>query len=277
MSVTKQAIIVLRSITNHESAMLKELIGEYGKAKINTLTKYPSILTLHKFGQKGRFTDQITTNISGETMYASEKIDGTNVRIVCYGSEFLVGSRNNILHYSNDFYWDESMGIVNQFYELKIPTLQVDKLTIIFGELFGGKVTSNSKNYGKEKHGFRVFDVAVLDDLSILDQSISDISNWREHTNDSNIDDSLQYGQGFVDRAQLMSYGFDLVPQLEFDLPDHNHETVLASLEKFASTTNVPLTETAKGGTEGVILRNFDRSKIVKLRFEDYRRTLKKR
>lgn len=255
--------------------MLRTLIEKYGKDKINTLTKYPSILTLHKFGEKGRFTDDVTTNIEGHKMYASEKIDGTNVRIVCLGDEFLVGSRNNILHYSKDFFWDEAMGIVKQFYDMKLPTLPSDALTIIYGELFGGKITANSKDYGKESHGYRVFDVAKIEDLSILDKSISEISAWRESSNDSSIDDSLRYGQGFVDLDTLKSYGFNLVPQIEFELQDFEHQSVLTALEKYISKTNVALSESARGGTEGVILRSHDRSKIVKLRFEDYRRTLK--
>lgn len=254
--------------------MLRALIEKYGKEKINTLTKYPSILTLHKFGERGRFTNDITTNIEGEIMYASEKIDGTNVRIVCYGDDFLIGSRNNILHYSKDFYWDETMGIVEQFYKKKLPTLVTNKLTIIFGELFGGKISSNSKNYGKEDHGFRVFDVAEIQDLSILEKSITEISAWRESPKDSSIDDTLIYGQGFAELDTLKAYGFNLVPQLKFELPNLEHQTILNSLEQYISKTNVALTKTAKEGTEGVVLRNKTRTKIVKLRFEDYRRTL---
>ncbi len=257
--------------------MLRELIEKYGKEKINTLTKYPSILTLHKFGERGRFTNEITTNIEGETLYASEKIDGTNVRIICYGDDFLVGSRNNILHYSKDFYWDESMGIVDQFYKMNLPTLNTDKLTIVFGELFGGKITANSKDYGKEAHGFRVFDVAIVDQLEILEQPITEISNWRESSVNSSIDDTLRYGQGFVNLDKLKSYNFELVPQIQFELVNHEHQSVLNALEKYILTTNVALTDNARGGTEGVILRNYDRTKIVKLRFEDYRRTLKPR
>ena len=254
--------------------MLKKLIEKYGKEKINTLTKYPSILTLHKFGERGRLTHDLTTNITEEIMFASEKIDGTNVRIICYGDEFLVGSRNNILHYSKDFYWDESLGIVNQFYQKKLPTLQTEHLTIIYGELFGGKISANSKDYGKEEHGFRVFDVAVIKDLSILDNTIAEISHWRESTRDSTVDDSLQYGQEFVDIETLHGYNFDLVPQIEFVLDNFDHQTVLDALEKYIPKTLVALTDSARGGTEGVILRNHNRTKIVKLRFEDYRRTL---
>ncbi|MEN0051510.1 MAG: hypothetical protein AAF806_30885, partial [Bacteroidota bacterium] len=42
----------------------------------------------------------------------------------------------------------------------------------MFGELFGGKTTAFSKNYGKEAYGFRVFDIAEIDDLSILEKPI---------------------------------------------------------------------------------------------------------
>ena len=73
--------------------MLKNLVLQHGKQKINSLTKYPSILTLHKLGQKGRLTSEWATDIQGETMFATEKIDGTNVRIICLGNEYLVGSR----------------------------------------------------------------------------------------------------------------------------------------------------------------------------------------
>lgn len=257
--------------------MLKTLIQTYGKEKINTLTKYPSILTLHKFGEKGKLTNTLTTNIEGEKLYATEKIDGTNVRIICYGDKFLVGSRKCILHYSDDFYWDESMDIVNQFYEMNIPVIESEDLTIIYGELFGGKITANSKNYGKDKHGFKVFDVAVIKDLSILEKSITEISSWRESSLDSSIDDTLKYGQGFVNLDELESYGYDLVPKVEFELNSLEHEKVLESLMQFIPKTKVALSDSAQLKPEGLILRNFDRSKIVKLRFEDYQRTLKRK
>lgn len=258
--------------------MLQELILKYGKEKINTLTKYPSILTLHKFAKKGKFGQELTTNIQGETLYATEKIDGTNVRLIFWGDEFLIGSRKCILHYSRDLYWDEALGIVQQFYDLDIPILQPEQLTIVYGELFGGKVTAGSKNYGKSQHGFRVFDIAVLEDLSILEQSLAAISNWREHTVEEEGFESLAYGQNFVDVATLASYGYDLVPKVEFPaLPNLEHATILEALKQHAATTQVALTPTALGKTEGVVVRNFDRSKIVKLRFEDYERTLRRR
>ena len=258
---------------------LKALIQKYGKEKINTLTKYPSILTLHKFGEKGRLTDEFTTNIEGETMYATEKIDGTNVRIVSFGDKFLIGSRKCILHYSDDFYWDESMDIVKSVFDLGVKCMATEHLTIVYGELYGGKVTANSKNYGKEKYGFRVFDIAVVEDLSILEKTVAEISSWREHTLDSTVDDALAYGQNYLSRSELATYKdtYELVPNVAFDLGDMSHQAILDALNEFIPKTKVALTESAQIRPEGVVIRNENRTKIVKLRFEDYQRTLKKR
>ncbi|MFM2392150.1 MAG: hypothetical protein RLZZ546_127, partial [Bacteroidota bacterium] len=64
-------------------------------------------------------------------------------------------------------------------------------------------------------------------------------------------------------------------PLFDFDLGDMTHKVVLENLKKFIPNTNVALSENALNKTEGVVLRNEDRSKIVKVRFEDYERALK--
>lgn len=254
--------------------MLKELIAKHGKQKINSLTKYPSILTFHRFGEKGRLTDDFTTDLTGETLFATEKIDGTNVRVICFGDEYLLGSREFLLHHSDDLFFDPAQGIVEGIKDLgvKIPN-DLPRLTVIFGELFGGKVSSNSKQYGMEKLGFRVFDVAVYDDLSILNQSLEDISRWRERETDNGI----IYGQSFLPQDVLATHSiyWDLVPTVPFQLSGTSHREILDGLKNSVPKTNVALTESAQLKPEGIILRNSDRSKIVKLRFEDYERTLR--
>ena len=254
--------------------MLKNLILEHGKQKINSLTKYPSILTLHKLGQKGRLTSELTTDIQGETMFATEKIDGTNVRIICLGNQYLVGSREFILHHNEDLYFDPAQGIVDGLKDLKINIpIDYQQLTVIYGELFGGKVSANSKQYGTDKLGFRVFDMAVFSDLSILEQSLEDISRWRERETENGI----IYGQAFLTKDVLETYAhlFDIVPTVPFDLGDMSHQSILDNLRQFIPQTNVPLSELAQKKPEGVVLRNNDRSKIVKIRYDDYERTLR--
>ncbi len=253
--------------------MLKSLIEKHGKLKINSLTKYPSILTLHKFGERGRLTNDVTTDIIGEKMFATEKIDGTNVRIVCLGDEYLIGSREHILHYHTDFYFDTAQGIVEGVRELKVKIPQTTDLTVIYGELFGGKMSSNAKQYGTDKIGFRVFDIAVFLDLSILDMELEDISKWRE----TETTDGIIYGQNFLNSEELSVYAsqFDIVPSVHFEISDLSHRTILDSLKKCLPKTLVALSDSALMRPEGVILRNANRSKIIKLRFEEYERTLR--
>ncbi len=257
--------------------MIKELVYEFGKQKINTLTKYPSILTLHKFGEKGKLSDGFTTDLTDEQMFATEKIDGTNVRIICLGDQYLIGSREFILHHNHDLYFDQAQGIVEGLkgIGLKIPN-DLGQLTVIYGELFGGRVSSNSKQYGQDKLGFRAFDIAVFNDLSILKKSQEDISRWRERETEKGI----IYGQNFLEKSalenQLKYFGIEMTPSVPFELGDMSQQTILANLRNFIPKTKVALSDLAQMRPEGLVLRNSDRSKIVKLRFEDYERALRK-
>lgn len=256
--------------------MLKKLVAQYGKEKINTLTKYPSILTLHKFGEKGRLSNELTTPILDDEMYATEKIDGTNSRIICYGDEHLIGSREFILHHSDDLYYDTAQGIVDGLKGLKIATPDTRFLTVIYGEFYGGRVSSNSKWYGQDKVGFRVFDVALYPSpKSILEMSLPEISRWRERETEI----GMLYGQQFLSDWDMMGMfpEFEFAPKVPFDLgSDLSHQAILDKLKAAIPETNVALSENAVKKAEGLILRNQDRTKIVKIRFEDYERTLRK-
>lgn len=253
--------------------MLKELIKKYGKDKINTLTKYPSILTLHQLGEKGRLKNELTTPILNEELTYSEKIDGTNARIICYGNEYLFGAREFILHHSDDLYYDNAQNIVDGIKNLNIAMPKNDVFTVIYGEFYGGKTSANAKSYGQDKNGYRIFDVATYNDLSILDMSLADISRWREHETQNGI----IYGQNFMsrDEMELNFPEFDKVPLVQFDLGDLSHITILDNLKKYIPTTNVALSENATKKVEGIVGRNANRTKIVKIRYEDYERTLK--
>jgi hypothetical protein len=253
--------------------MIRKLLEKYGKDKINTFTKYPSILTLHRIGEKGRLTNELTTTIDGVKLYGTEKIDGTNVRIICYGDEYLVGSREFILHHSNDIYFDPAQGIVDGLKTLRIPIPKTDDFTVIYGEFYGGKTTTHSKWYGQDKIGFRVFDVSRYDYLDVLEFSIPEISRWRERETPY----GMFYGQPFLTRTEIENTlpDLDLVPVVDFDLGDMTHKTILENLRKYIPTTNVPLSDNALMKAEGLVLRNENRNVIVKVRYEDYERTVR--
>lgn len=253
--------------------MLKDLVLSFGKEKINSLTKYPSILTLHKLGEKGRLKEELTTPLLGEKMYATEKIDGTNVRLIGLGNEYLIGSREFILHYSQDLYFDNAQGIVEGIKKLGLSFPQSDMLTVVYGEFYGGKTSANAKWYGQEHNGFRVFDIALFPDLSLLEKPLEEISRWRE----SESNEGLRYGQSFLTRSEMLAQfpQYEYVPLLDFDLGDLSHQSILANLQKAIPHTQVALSESATRRAEGLVLRNERRSKIVKIRYEDYQKTLR--
>lgn len=52
-------------------------------SKLNSATKYPSILTYHVIGAKGILQDDVLTYFpAATTLIGTEKIDGTNARMI---------------------------------------------------------------------------------------------------------------------------------------------------------------------------------------------------
>lgn len=286
------------SITTQARAAVAQALPQ-----LNTLTKYPSILTLHALGEKGRLTAAMTTPaVLGQTLSATEKIDGTNARLLVFADgSYVVGSRENLLHASGDLLFDPAQGIVEGLRRLVLtqhPAADLSRLvyrqssgqpaalTVVYGEFYGGRVTAGSKHYGPpELVGFRVFDVAAFSDEAALQQLLGreqhELSLWREAETPA----GLRYGQPFLPTAALAAYlaptGLPAVPALaSLTLPataeELSHEAMLTLLREQLPQTTAALHESAAPGkAEGIILRSADRQSIVKVRFEDYERTLK--
>lgn len=78
--------------------MLKEMIERYGRDALNSLTKYPSIPTLHEM-DRGLLTDVLHVEAHRDVSMgvldwvATEKLDGTNVRILIGGRDLFLGSQ----------------------------------------------------------------------------------------------------------------------------------------------------------------------------------------
>lgn len=251
--------------------------------RINSATKYPSIPTYHYLGQKGCLTEEVQVDFSDEEDFiVTEKIDGTNVRIVFFpDGDFIVGSREDLLFYSKDVLHNPSMGIVEYIRDfayhasLDIKTF-ADGMFSVYGELYGGKIGKGSKNYtGNKTVGFRLFDAINFDsDLTneLLSKSREEISQWRQNG-----------GQKFLgeESLQRMSdlFGVKLTPRLATkETPPQGiidtYGWMAASLP--SGKTHASLDEGGKNVSEGLVIRTRNRSKIAKLRFEDYARTLEK-
>lgn len=238
--------------------------------KINSMTKYPSILTYHRIGEKGRLLDDVQAPFDGPAIL-TEKIDGVNGRIIVFPDGlYIIGSREELLYGKGDLIGNPQLGIVDELKPIAEAITPSKGLTIYYFEVYGGKCTKNSKQYtGNSIVGSRLFDVAnILEHEKILTGTVEQIASWRDHG-----------GQAFLDESRLTDESVEIQVQLtqrlgQFELPIKLSAT-LDWMKTTITETRARLDDVALGRPEGIVARTADRSKIAKLRFEDYERTLR--
>ncbi len=241
---------------------------------LNSLTKYPSIPTYHALDPRnGGLLDEVT-RFTGPVI-ATEKVDGTNARIIQVpGGGWVLGSREELLYARGDLIGNPSQGIVAALQSVAeaLPPLTADMIKVHFLELYGGRVGAAAKQYTSDpaRVGWRLFDQMELPDpATALSWPAERIAKWRDGG-----------GQPFVDEAALQASGFELTPRLftvdAAELPAEIEKTPTWLGERLPATL-VALDPDAGAGAEGIVLRTPDRSVIAKARFADYARTLKRR
>ena len=269
-------------------SMLDKLVSKYGLDKVNSLTKYPSILTYHEIYQ-GSVLETLTNNEqfpSDAILEMTEKVDGINSRMIYLDGDFILGERKKIVFAKDDRINNSSI-ISPMLYELSnfIQNGFDDKneeksmLTVIYGESYGYNIASK-KQYviNSNKRKYRVFDVIQMpieEVHKILAMDISQIALWRDHMN-----------QPFLDTAKLgdfcKNFAVDRTPIIKeikgSEIPVDCRETFawMQSFSKSQSVLDIPTEDVIPNQkyarAEGVILRTKDRSMIRKLRFEDYQK-----
>ena len=258
--------------------------------KLNSITKYPSILTYHNLGQKGSLVDSLVEDkhFDEHDVYITEKIDGTNSRVVfCtddHGSveDYIIGSREELLYACGDRIITDKQGIVNNMKDVAgtITILGEGKLLpnhlyCLYGETYGGNINGHKHYTGYGSYGIRIFDMwnMKLSDIEemIEDSDLNRISSWREHG-----------GQPFVHVDKLAEfceeYSLDRVPYLSI-VPGTQIPLTLQEvwdwMQQFQRSV-ATIDGGAVGMSEGVVVRYGDRSLIRKIRFEDYEKTKKR-
>ncbi|WP_092557192.1 RNA ligase family protein [Actinoplanes derwentensis] len=240
---------------------------------LNSLTKYPSIPTYHELDPRNGGLLPQAVPFSGPVV-GSEKVDGTNSRVVVLpDGSYLLGSREELLYAQGDLIGNPALGIVANLRALAetLAGTPGDAIRVYYLELYGGKIGGQAKQYStRGATGWRLFDVAVVDDLDErLSWPLQQISAWREGG-----------GQSWLTEQQLQAVGLELAPRLftldAADLPP-DIEGMHAFLGEHLPRTLVALDESGLGGPEGIVLRSTDRAVIAKARFQDYARTLKRK
>lgn len=247
---------------------------------INSMTKYPSIPTYHTLDPRNGNLLEDAITFTGPVI-GTEKIDGTNSRIILLpDGTWLLGSREELLYAQGDLIGNPALGIVDALRDVAahIPRLDEDdhQIRVLYLEVYGGKVTANSKQYtgGGKTVGARLFDVAVIDTYAdMLGWTSEQIAGWRDNG-----------GQRFLSEAALSwtagAAGLELTPRLftvdATELPA-GMEKMKAFLDERLPGTLAALDPGAAGRAEGIVLRSSTRDVIAKARFQDYERTLKRR
>lgn len=248
----------------------------------NSITKYPSILTYHALGDRGRLKPEVLVPFEQGPIIGTEKIDGTNARIIVLGEDYMIGQREELLFARGDCIHNPSMGIVDAIRSTadrlveRLPDgetpLRNDVIHVFFGEVYGGNIGAASKTYTRERAtGFRVFDmvrIGIVDFAVMSTWPTEHIARWRDHGNQRFLDWETTH-------AMCDVLGLSVVPILQtFNrLPTGLAET-LEWMNGFLSVTKAGFD--AHGRPEGIVVRTPDRTKIAKIRFEDYERTLRK-
>lgn len=238
---------------------------------LNSATKYPSIPTYHEI-DRGLLREP-TVSFSGDVLL-TEKVDGTNARIIVFpNGDYVLGSREELLHARGDFITNPALGIVDALRGLADRiTAPEAGIRVHFLEVYGRKVTKASAEYtGTQAIGHRLFDVASIDP-NVLERPVEAISTWREDN-----------GQRFHTEHELTALAeqnkIALTPRLgtitASELPTDLRE-MQELLASHLPTTRAALDDGGTGRPEGIVLRTSDRAVIAKARFEDYTRTFKR-
>lgn len=262
-----------------------------GLRKLNSITKYPSIMTYHNLGPRGSLVDSLVDDKHFDkhrSVYITEKIDGTNSRIVFSTNnkgevdDYIIGSREDFLFAKGDRIVNPALGIVKNMKSIAdvivlfgedgaYANLKPNSLYCVYGETYGGKINGAKQYSGHGNYNVRIFDMWYMtqkDLENIFDMDIEQISSWREHG-----------GQPYVHVDVLgdfcEKFHMTRVPYIEVATGDYvpfDLQGVWDWMQKYSKSV-ATIDNGALGLSEGVVVRYPDRSLIRKIRFEDYSKT----
>lgn len=291
---------------------------EFDYAKLDSATKYPSILTYHFLDEanRGRMNGEVNPEFKDLTisdLYCSEKIDGTNCRIIISNGidkdstvcrDFMIGGRDAIFYSKGDRIYNPANqiveGFLNLFENVYVSGIS-EELVVVYGEIYGGNLPA-SKNYTSNKYvGFRVFDVRRLNPENIINDPIQKICYDRDHfsADDSHMswmkcseiyeDDSIVFvsrvdGKEFHLKDLVSMHHRPYVESMlsEFFFPNQIEDSYeflidLGMRTRYSLDSGLEEDENSdilNRRCEGYVFRTNDRSKCFKMRFEDYERTI---
>lgn len=202
---------------------------------------YPKIDSLYLFDNTiKKYLPDVYANKSVELLkdyqwYFTEKVDGTNLRLIWDGYNLTYGGRTLNANLSNKkrIAYVES-NLVNKDIETILEQLFKEKEVVIYGELFGGDI--GVANYSSE-YQFRVFDILVdgywLEYGNIVDVANNLSFNVVPIVLKGTIDDGVNFVKN-TDKSELSETGIfeGIVGKPYGDFFDRRGNRVIVKIKK---------------------------------------------
>lgn len=266
--------------------------------KLDSMTKYPSMPNYHSMENQKmlKVPVEIAVDFIGESVFLFEKIDGMNMRLI-FGFDGMVylGTRDRLVfgpvHYTKlcDCYMHNynveifkllilpHLESIYQFMRnVKIIMQTGPSFIVMYFELYGSEIGDQSKNYSTDtsKKAIALLDIAwVEDEPKVLAMKLESLRSWRDRGGQTYLGIYNVY-------RMAEQIGLSCPPQLtkepmaNFRI-DSIHDA-FNLIKAWSGLTRVNL-DGKEGKSEGIIVRNEDRTKIAKLRIDEYRYTIQKR
>jgi len=261
------------------SSNLRDFIAEWGGLhKINLLTRYPSIPTYHALDNRGKLLEEVLVDFDdGEyPLFAREKVDGTNSRIIFFGGsqDYLIGNRKTLLYAKGDIIETDSDRILATIkkYAESMGTIRVGQgfLYVVYGEVYGKSIGKRAKNYSTTTNYFEPFDICIIKLSDVVDiEEDAELSNKRYL-----YQNYKEYYDGGIEDVKGSLEAFPWTAPAIYDPLPTGLQDTLDFLRVQMPVSGVERDEGSGGRPEGIVIRNFDRSVIAKIRYEDYEKAL---
>jgi hypothetical protein len=127
--------------------------------KIETLFKFDQATKKHVFGD---YYNEDVRYLKDNDWIFTEKIDGTNFRIIWDGHKLTYGGRTDNAQFSDYQKSFIRLHLVNEVQETLFEQMFQDKFVTVYGELYGNSIQKGGLYVdGKNVLGFKAFDVEV--------------------------------------------------------------------------------------------------------------------
>lgn len=252
-------------------------------SKLDSATKYPSIETYHKLGERGRLTEQRNHSWSSdEKVYVSEKIDGANGRLIFLpgrAAPWIAGTREQLVAASFDVIWDNSMGVAEALLGPSAPKpwmlphapLEDGYVFVLYFEVYGHRATRNWNEYSPDGQEpmIRLFDAQFFqEDWLHHFTSVEEVAKARDN------DAAIWLHEDMLPEL-AKELGVQCVPNLWTgsgeDIP-HDVAGMNEFMQSLGRDTQAGVN--GSGRSEGIVLRTTGRATIAKARRESYDKTL---